>query len=92
MCFRQSDFHVGQNDFYLGDIEGCPFYIGADTFRYFAYTQIIIGVTEGGGDSFSLEAPDGVRFVTRSRLFTDAEAKELDKAGPPPRGPVAEIP
>lgn len=90
MCFRRSDFRVGQSDFYLGDIEGCPFYIGADTFRYFAYSQITIDVTEGGGDSFSLEAPEGLRFVTRSRLFTDAEAKEVDAAGPPPRGLVTE--
>lgn len=90
MCFKQSDFRIGQSDFYLGDIEGCPFYIGAGTFQYFAYSQIIIDVTDGGGDSFSLEAPEGLRFVTRSRLFTDAEAKEADAEGPPPKGPVAQ--
>ncbi len=89
MCFKQSDFRVGQNDVFLGVIAGCPFYIGAATFRYFAYTQIVIDVTRGGGDSFSLEAPDGVRFVTRSRLFSDVEARELDAAGPPAMGPQA---
>jgi hypothetical protein len=89
MCFKQSDFRVGAKDIFLGTIEGCPFYIGAATFQYFAYTQIIIDVTKDGGDSFSLEAPEGVRFVTRSRIFTDVEAKELDAAGPPPTGPEA---
>jgi uncharacterized protein (DUF779 family) len=87
MCFRQSDFRVGANDVFLGTIGGCPFYIGASTFRYFASSQLVIDVTTGGGDSFSLEAPEGVRFVTRSRLFTDQESNELDAMGPPARGP-----
>ncbi len=30
-----------------------------------------------------------MRFLTRSRLFTDAELDELDRRGPPPRGPEA---
>ena len=31
----------------------------------------------GRGASFSLEAPEGVRFLTRSRLFTDEEMDDL---------------
>jgi hypothetical protein len=89
MRFKQSDFRVGANDVFLGVIEGCPFYIGAATFQYFAYTPLIIDVTRGGGDSFSLEAPEGVRFITRSHLFTDEEARELDAEGPPLMGPEA---
>jgi hypothetical protein len=46
-------------------------------------------VVPDGGDSFSLEAADGVRFITRSRVFTDAEMDALDAAGPPPVGPDA---
>lgn len=57
MCFRQSDFRVGANDVFLGTIDGCPFYIGASTSQYFAGSQLVIDVTTGGGDSFSLEAP-----------------------------------
>lgn len=87
MCFRRSDFRVGQNDVFLGTIGGCPFYIGAPTFQYFVQSQLIIDVTTGGGDSFSLEAPDGLRFITRSRLFTDRESQELDAMDPPARGP-----
>ena len=89
MCFRQRDFHVGARDVLLGVIEGCPFYVGGAEYQYWEYFQLTIDVTSGGGDSFSLEAADGMRFVTRSRMFSDEEAKELDAAGPPPRGPEA---
>ena len=40
----------------------------------------------GRGSGFSLEAPEGVRFLTRSRLFTDEELAELERQGPLPRG------
>lgn len=89
MCFRRADFRAGARDVLLGVVEGCPFYVGAAQFDYWAYCQISIDVIEGGGDSFSLEAADGVRFAARSRLFTDFEALELDAAGPPPVGPDA---
>lgn len=42
-----------------------------------------------GGDSFSLEAANGVRFITRSRVFADAEMDAVDATGPPPTGPDA---
>ena len=89
MCFRQRDFRIGQHDVLLGVIEGCPFYVGEAAFRYWAYVELTIGVVTGGSDSFSLEVADGVRFVTRSRLFDDAEAAVLDAAEPLPRGPQA---
>jgi uncharacterized protein len=81
MCFRQSDFRAGARDVLLGVIEECPFFVGEAQFAYWAYCEITVDVTTGGGDSFSLEAAEGVRFTARSRLFTDAEAKELDAAG-----------
>jgi uncharacterized protein len=89
MCFRQSDFRVGARDVLLGLTEGSPFYVGPAQFDYWASCQLTVDVTEGGGDSFSLEAADGVRFLVRSRLFTEGEAAELDAAGSPPRGPIA---
>ncbi len=89
MCFRQADFRVGSRDVLLGSIEGCPFYVGAEQFDYLAFCQLTIDVVTGGGDSFSLEAADGARFATRSRLFTDEEAAELAAVGPPPTGPDA---
>ncbi len=88
MCFRQSDFRVGARDVLLGVIDGCPFYVGAAQFSYWAYCQLTVDVTVGGGDSFSLEAAEGIRFIVRSRLFTDQEAAALDAAGPPQMGPT----
>ncbi len=89
MCFRRDQFRVGGGDVLLGVIEGCPFYIGGAQFEAWACSQLIIDVGSAGGDSFSLEVPEGVRFVTRSRILTDAEVAELDAGGPPPRGPEA---
>jgi uncharacterized protein len=85
MCYPKGDFRVGPQDVYLGDIGGCPFYIGAAQFEYWRHTQLIIDVVPGRGGGFSLEAPEGVRFLTRSRVFTEIEASELNAAGEPPR-------
>jgi uncharacterized protein (DUF779 family) len=62
-----------------------PFYIGAAQFDYWRHTQLIIDVVPGRGGGFSLEAPEGVRFLTRSRVFTDDEAAELEATGESPR-------
>jgi uncharacterized protein len=88
MCYPQREFRVGQRDVLLGTIAGCPFYIGAAQFEYWEHTHLTIDVVPGRGSGFSLEAPRGVRFITRSRLFTDEEQAALDQAGPPPRGAV----
>jgi uncharacterized protein len=77
MCFRRADFQVSAQDVLIGTIGDCPVFVGRTSFAYLAWSQLIIDVTDGGTDSFSLEAADGVRFTTRSRLFTDAEAAEL---------------
>lgn len=89
MCFRLGEFRVGANDVLLGVVDGMPFYIGGQQFEFFAHTQLTIDVVSGSGDSFSLEAGEGLRFITRSRVFSDAESAELDTQGPPPRGPDA---
>jgi uncharacterized protein (DUF779 family) len=38
-------------------------------------------VVKGRGGMFSLEGPEGVRFLTRSRVFTDEEIRVLREAG-----------
>jgi uncharacterized protein (DUF779 family) len=88
MCYPRREFKIGQRDVLLGVIADCPFYMGAAQFEYWEHTHLTIDVVPGRGSGFSLEAPRGVRFVTRSRLFTDEEQAELDRAGPPPRGPL----
>jgi uncharacterized protein (DUF779 family) len=85
MCYPAGDFRVGPQDVLLGKIAGCDFYIGAAQFEYWQHTQLIIDVVPGRGSGFSVEAPEGVRFLTRSRVFTDDEVTELEAAGPPSR-------
>jgi uncharacterized protein (DUF779 family) len=92
MCFPRSEFRTGHQDVMLGTIEGCPFFIGAAQFEYWEHTQLIIDVVPGRGSGFSLEAPEGVRFLTRGRVFTDAEAARLKEAGPLPRGDAVGVP
>jgi uncharacterized protein len=85
MCYPKGDFKVGPQDVLLGEIAGCQFYIGAAQFDYWRHTQLIIDVVPGRGSGFSVEAPEGVRFLTRSRVFDDSEVAELEAAGPPSR-------
>mgnify|MGYP000293559178 CR=1 FL=1 len=85
MCFPAGEFKIGTADVLLGHIADCPFYMSAFQFDYWRNTQLTIDVVEGRGSSFSVEAPEGVRFLTRSRLFSDAELAELACAGEPPR-------
>jgi uncharacterized protein (DUF779 family) len=88
MCFPRGEFLVGDQDVLLGHIGGHPFYIGAAQFEYWRHTHLIIDVVPGRGGMFSLEGPEGVRFLTRSRLYTDAESQQLDSQ-PPQTGAAA---
>lgn len=81
MCFPQGEFIVGDSDVQLGEIGGAPFYISRPQFEYWKHTQLIIDVVEGRGGMFSLENGEGVRFLVRSRLFTDEEFAALEAAG-----------
>lgn len=89
MCYQQGEFRIGQHDVFLGTIAGAPVWIGGQQFEYWRHTHLTIDVVPGRGAGFSLEAPEGVRFLTRSRLFTDEESLALEAAGPPPRGAAA---
>ena len=86
MCYPAREFRVGVRDVYLGDIDGTPFYMGGAQFEYWQHTHLTLDVVPGRGSGFSLEAPEGVRFLIRSRLFTDDEYAALQAEGPPPTG------
>ncbi len=77
MCFEKGDFKLGNSDICLGEIEGCEFWMSKDQFEYWQHTQLNINITEGRGSSFSLEIPMGLRFLTESRMFTEAETEDL---------------
>ena len=78
MCYPEGELIVGDGDVRLGEIGGCPFYMSASQFEYWKHTQLTIDVVPGRGGMFSLEGPEGLRFLTRSRLFTDEEQADLD--------------
>ncbi|HEY0178001.1 MAG TPA: DUF779 domain-containing protein [Dokdonella sp.] len=81
MCYPLGEFIVGDRDVQLGTIGGAPFYISAPQFEYWKHTQLVIDVVDGRGGMFSLENGEGVRFLVRSRLFSDAEFDALRAAG-----------
>ena len=77
MCYPAGELMVGDSDVLLGEIGGCPFYISKAQYEYWKHTQLIIDVVEGRGGMFSLEGPEGRRFLTRSKIFTKEEMEEL---------------
>ena len=87
LCYALGEFQVSDDDVYLGDLAGTPFYMGHAQFEYWRHTQLIIDVVAGMGGMFSLDNGSGKRFLTRSRLFTDDENLLLDGvvlSRPPP--------
>jgi uncharacterized protein len=77
MCYPRGDFRVGKSDVKLGSIGDAPFYMSESQFEYWQHTHLTIDVVPGRGSGFSLESPENVRFLTRSRLFTDEELAQL---------------
>ncbi|SAK50662.1 hypothetical protein AWB77_01257 [Caballeronia fortuita] len=79
MCFPVNEFMVGGSDVKLGAIGGVPFYMTGSQYEYWQHTQLIIDAVPGNGGMFSLERPSGLRFLTRSRLYSDEENAWLDE-------------
>ncbi len=77
MCYADGEFLVGRSDVWLGAIDGCDFFMAKDQFEFWQHTELTIDVTPGRGASFSLEIPLGVRFVTKSRVFSLEETENL---------------
>ncbi len=79
MCFEDGEFKTGESDVLLGYIDEAPFYMSRDQFEYWKHTHLTLDVTPGRGSSFSLEIPMGIRFIIRSRLFTEQEWSVLSE-------------
>ncbi|MEY2900872.1 MAG: hypothetical protein RL247_1038 [Actinomycetota bacterium] len=79
MCYTAGEFRVGGQDVLMAEIEvegfdqPIPFYMSKEQFEYWKHTHLTIDAVDGRGSGFSLEAPEGKRFLTRSRVFTDDE-------------------
>lgn len=83
MCFTQGTFLTGPADVLLGRLEPgtpepVPVWISQAQFQYWSHTHITIDVTPGRGAGFSIEGPTGLRFMIRSRLFSDEESQQLE--------------
>ena len=77
MCYPKGEFIVGSSDVWLGEVDGCDFYMAKDQFEFWQHTELTVDVVEGRGASFSLEIPLGLRFVTKSRVFSYDESQNL---------------
>jgi uncharacterized protein (DUF779 family) len=79
MCFPDGDFITSDADVLLGELEiagldgPVPFWMSAAQYEYWKHTHLTVDVVPGRGSGFSVEAPEGVRFLIRSRLLTDEE-------------------
>tara|TARA_R110002033_G_scaffold47786_5_gene93269 strand:- start:50229 stop:50606 length:378 start_codon:yes stop_codon:yes gene_type:complete len=78
MCFEKGELMLNENDVWLGTISDCEFYMSKDQFEYWKHTQLTIDVVQGRGASFSLEIPLGVRFLVKSRLYSEEEVQNLE--------------
>jgi uncharacterized protein (DUF779 family) len=80
MCYPRGEFLVGDSDVLLATLGDTPFYMSKSQFEYWKHTQLILDVVSGRGGMFSLEGPEGVRFLIRSRVFSDDEIRALRAA------------
>ena len=91
MCYQAGEFRVGGQDVLLGELmvagiqEPIGFWMSASQFEYWKHTHLTVDVVVGRGGGFSLEAPEGKRFLIRSRMFTDEEWEILE-GSPLPTG------
>ncbi|MGZ4600869.1 MAG: DUF779 domain-containing protein [Oryzihumus sp.] len=81
MCYPAGEFMTGDADVHLGDLdvpgvaEPVPVWMSRAQYEYWKHTHLTIDVVKGRGSGFSLEAPEGVRFLIRSRLMTQEELR-----------------
>jgi uncharacterized protein (DUF779 family) len=79
MCFPAGDFITSDNDVLLGTFDigltepqPINFWMSREQFEYWSHTHLTIDVVPGRGSGFSVESPEGVRFIIRSRLMESA--------------------
>ncbi|WP_030435001.1 DUF779 domain-containing protein [Actinoplanes subtropicus] len=83
MCYLEGEFRTGQSDVLLESLriegvdEPITFWMSSAQFELWKHTHLTVDVVPGRGAGFSLEAPEGVRFLIRSRLLTEEELAEL---------------
>ena len=66
ICLHEGELLLGPSDAMLGEIAGYPFYVDEEQYERWQKPWFLIDVAPGGGDSFSLEGPEGIHFVARA--------------------------
>ena len=66
LCLDEGELLVTPNDLLLGRVGGVPFYIDAEQYARWNEPVFQLDVAPGAAAGFSLEALDGVHFVTRT--------------------------
>ena len=80
MCYPAGDFITSDHDVRLGQFDigtavlpqPIDFWMSREQFAYWSHTHLTVDVVPGRGSGFSAEAPEGVRFLIRSRLMETA--------------------
>jgi uncharacterized protein (DUF779 family) len=84
MCYPAGEFITGDADVLLADlaVDGLPepveFWMSVAQYEYWKHTHLTVDVVKGRGSGFSVESPEGVRFLIRSRLMSEAELVAYD--------------
>jgi uncharacterized protein (DUF779 family) len=52
-----------------GQLGQIGFWMSREQFEYWKHTHLTVDVVPGRGSGFSVEAPEGKRFLIRSRIF-----------------------
>lgn len=81
MCYPAGEFLTSEADVLLatlpaGTATPVDFWMSASQYAYWKHTHLTVDVVPGRGSGFSVEAPEGVRFLIRSRLLTEDELGE----------------
>lgn len=76
MCYPAGDFLTGDADVLLGtadipDAGSVEFWMSREQFNYWRHTRLTVDIVPGRGSGFSLEAPEGKRFLIRSQLMNE---------------------
>src|ERR1700678_3159739 len=83
MCFPDGEFLTGDSDIMLGELavtgldKAISFWMSVSQYEYWKHTHLTVDVVPGRGSGFSVEAPEGVRFLIRSRPVSDGELRHL---------------
>ncbi|MHA7240031.1 DUF779 domain-containing protein [Arthrobacter sp. TMS1-12-1] len=85
MCYPAGEFITAEADVLLGVLDistgGHPeggeprpidFWMSREQFEYWRHTHLTVDVVQGRGSGFSVEAPEGKRFLIRSRLMSQS--------------------